>query len=127
MTRLTKMQRGAIGEVHRSLEDARASVVEAHRRARDFVHRADRLRERSPDARLPEVEGLMKLVDRAETKAHHWSLTPALYVGVALDEGDEDFDLGETLRSIHLDLKGLNEVAKRLATRIARNLEELGV
>ncbi|MDE0457081.1 MAG: hypothetical protein OXI15_07315, partial [Chromatiales bacterium] len=43
------------------------------------------------------------------------------------DEEDEDFDFEEALRSIHLDLEGLNEEAERLAARIARNFEELGV
>jgi type I restriction enzyme M protein len=40
---------------------------------------------------------------------------------------DEDFDFEEALRSIHIDLKGLNEEAADLAARIARNFEELGV
>jgi len=30
------------------------------------------------------------------------------------------------LRSIHIDLKGLNDEAIQLSARIARNLEELG-
>ena len=42
-------------------------------------------------------------------------------------EDDEDFDFEEALRSIHLDLKGLNEEAEKLAARIARNFEDLGV
>jgi type I restriction enzyme M protein len=53
-------------------------------------------------------------------------LTPGRYVGVAPEEQDEDFDFEETLRSIHIDLKGLNEEAAELAVRIARNFEELG-
>lgn len=127
MTRLTKMQHRTTGEARRSLEDARPSAVEAPRRAHDFIRRADWLRERFPDARLPDVGGLAKLVYRAEIEAHDWSLTLGRYVGVALDKGDEDFDFVETLRSIHLDLKGQNDGAERLATRIARNFEELRV
>ena len=49
----------------------------------------------------------MKLVDRATIEAHDWSLTPGRYVGVAPEEEDEDFDFEETLRAIHIDLKGL--------------------
>ena len=125
MTRLMELQCGAIGEARRSLEDARPSAVESPRRARHFVRRADWLRERFPDARLCDVEGLVKLVDRAEIEAHDWSLTPGRYVGVA--PGEEDgFDFEEALRSIHIDLKGLNEEAMALAARIARNFEELG-
>ena len=108
MTRLMELQGGAIGEARRSLEDARPSAVEAPRRARDFIRRADWLRERFPDARLPDVGGLVKLVDRAEIAAHECSLTPGRYVGVAPEEEDEDFDFEEVLRSIHIDLKSLN-------------------
>ena len=56
------------------------------------------LQERFPDARLRDVEGLVKLVDRAEIAAHDWSLTPGRYVGVAPEEMDEDFDFEEALR-----------------------------
>jgi type I restriction enzyme M protein len=75
---------------------------------------------------LRDVEGLVKLVDRAAIKAHDWSLTPGRFVGVALEEQDEDFDFEEALRAIHIDLKGLNEEAVELAARIARTFEELG-
>ena len=68
-----------------------------------------------------------KLVESGEVEAHDWSLTPVRYVGVAPEEEDEDFDFEEALRSIHLDLEGLNEEAEKLAARIARNFEELGV
>ena len=73
----------------------------------------------------PDVEGLVKLVDRAEIEAHDWSLTPGRHVGVAPEEEDEDFDFEEALRSIHIDLKGLNEDAAELAAWIVRNFEEL--
>ena len=69
----------------------------------------------------------MKLVSRAEVEEHDWSLTPGRYVGVAPEEEDEDFDFEEALRSIHIDLQGLNEEASR--TRGAdrpSNFEELG-
>ena len=55
---------------------------------------------------LRDVEGLVKLVDRAEIEAHDWSLTPGRYVGVAPEETDEDFDFEEALRAIHIDLEG---------------------
>ena len=68
----------------------------------------------------------MKLVGRAEIEEHDWSLTPGRYVGVAPEEEDEDFDFEDALRSIHIDLQELNKEANELATRIARNFEELG-
>ena len=116
-----------VGKARLSLESARAAAVEALRRARHFVHQADWLQERFPDARLRDVEGLVKVVERGEVEAHDWSLTPGRYVGVAPQEEDEDFDFAEAMRSIHADLKELNEEAAELAARIARNFEGLGV
>ena len=115
-----------INQARRVLEGARANAVEALHQARYFVRQADWLQERFPDAKLRDVEGLVKLVDCAEIEAHDWSLTPGRYVGVAPEEEDEDFDFEEALRSIHIDLQGLNEEAVALAALIARNFEELG-
>jgi type I restriction enzyme M protein len=116
-----------INKARKALETARVEAVEALRLARYFVKQADWLQERFPDATLRNVEGLVKLVDRAEITANDWSLTPGRYVGVAPEEVDEDFDFEETLRSIHIDLKGLNEEAAELASRIAKNFQELGI
>ncbi len=115
-----------VGRARKAVEAARAEAVEALRRVRYFVKQADWLQDRFPDAVLRDVEGLVKLVDRAAIAAHDWSLTPGRYVGVAPEEQDEDFDFEEALRAIHIDLKGLNEEAAELAARIARNFEELG-
>ncbi|MDD9998938.1 MAG: hypothetical protein OXQ89_14460 [Rhodospirillaceae bacterium] len=116
MIRLTNMQRGAIGEARRSPEDARASAVEAPRRARDVIRRADWLRER-----FPRCERLVKVVDRAEIEAHERSLNPGRHIYIALE--GEDGDLEEEMRTVHIDLKGLNEETAGLATHIVRNLE----
>ena len=116
-----------VNKARRALETARAAAVEALRAARYFVKQADWLQERFPDAVLRDVEGLVKLVSRAEIAAHDWSLTPGGYVGVAPEEVDEEFDFEEALRSIHIDLTELNEEAGDLASRIARNFEVLGV
>jgi type I restriction enzyme M protein len=117
---------GEINKVRKALETARAEAVEALRLTRYFLKQADWLQERFPDATLRNVEGLVKLVDRTEITAHDWSLTPGRYVGVAPEEVDEDFDFEEALRSIHIDLNGLNEEAVKLASQIAKNLVELG-
>ena len=115
-----------VNKARKALEPARAAAIEALRRARYFVRQSDWLQEHFPEAELRDVEGLVKLVDRSEIEAHDWSLTPGRYVGVAPEEEDEDFDFEEALRSIHMDLKGLNEEASELAARITRNFEELG-
>ena len=116
----------AINRARKALEEARAAAVEALRQPRYFVKQADWLQERFPEARLRDVEGLVKRVDRATLAAHDDSLTPGRYVGVAPSEEDEDFDFEEALRAIHIDLKGLNEEAAELAARITKNFEELG-
>jgi len=115
-----------IVRARKTLESARASAVEALRKPRYFAKQADWLQERFPAACLRNVEGLVKVVGRDEIKAQDWSLTPGRYVGIAPEEVDEDFDFEETLRSIHIDLKGLNEEAVDLAVRISKNFEELG-
>jgi type I restriction enzyme M protein len=116
-----------IGKVRKSLETSRAGVVEALRLTRYFVKQADWLQERFPEAKLQNVEGLVKLVTNTDIEAYDWSLTPGRYVGVAPEEVDEDFDFEEALRSIHIDLKGLNDEATEMASVIARNFEQLGI
>ena len=115
-----------ISRARRALEDTRTGAVEALQRTPYFVRQADWLQERFPEAEFRDVEGLVKWVDRSEIEAHDWSLTPGRYVGVAPEEEDEDFDFEEALRSIHVELKGLNKEAAELAARIASNFEELG-
>ena len=116
-----------INKARRVLEDARSIGAEALRRTRYFVRQADWLQERFPAAQLRDVEGLVKEVSRSEIEAHDWSLTPGRHVGVAPEEEDENFDFEETLRSIHAELKELNEEATELAAQIARNLEGIGI
>ena len=115
-------------EINRSckaLEDARRAATEALRRARYWVRQADWLQERFPDAKLRDVEGLVRLVDRGEIEAHDWSLTPGRYVGVAPEEEDEDFDFRTVMADIHLELDELNAEAADLAATIKRNFETL--
>jgi type I restriction enzyme M protein len=115
-----------VSRARKALDETRAKAVEALRPPRYFVKQADWLQERFPDAALRDVEGLVRMVDRAIIAANDWSLTPGRYVGVAPEEEDEDFDFEEALRAIHIDLRGLNDEAVELAERIARSFEELG-
>ena len=108
-------------------EATRADAVEELKQVRYFYKQAHWLLSRFPDAKLVDVEGLVKLVDIKEIEANDWSLTPGRYVGVAPEEEDEDFDFEEALRDIHVELQGLNEEAVGLAEKIAQNFRELGV
>jgi type I restriction enzyme M protein len=101
-------------------------VVTGHlKRFRYFEGQAHWLLSRFPDAALRNVQGLVKLVDRAELAANDYSLTPGRYVGVAAEVEDDEFDFEEALREIHLELDGLNVEAAELAEVIGRNFEEL--
>jgi type I restriction enzyme M protein len=62
-----------------------------------------------------------------QIEANDGSLTPGRYVGMAPEEVDEDFDIEEALREIHVELEDLNAEAVRLAAVIKRNFEELGI
>lgn len=116
-----------VTRARKAIETAREALVDQLKQIRYIHKQAVWLTARFPEAKLRDVEGLVKLVDHEEIEANDWSLTPGRYVGVAPEEEDEDFDFEETLRDIHVELKGLNEEAAELATKIHKNFEELGV
>ncbi|MDO9508411.1 MAG: hypothetical protein Q7I97_03570, partial [Thermovirgaceae bacterium] len=113
--------------VLRDLDAVRAVAVEQLKQVRYFWKQARWLTERFPEAKLCDVQGLVKLVDKAEIEANDWSLTPGRYVGVAPEDEDENFDFEGTMREIHVELEDLNAEAVRLAAVIRKNFEELGV
>lgn len=116
-----------VSDAYKALDQARRdAVTQIQDRVRYFYRQARWLQERFPDAQLCDVEGLVKLVDRAELEANDWSLTPGRYVGVAPEEEDEDFDFAEAMRAIHAELEDLNTEAVELAAAIKRKFEELG-
>ena len=117
--------RSAITRARRTADEARKVAVEQLKQVHYFYQQAHWLTERFPEAKLCDVEGLVKLVDRAEIEANDWSLTPGRYVGVAPEEEDENFDFAETLREIHDELDELNGEAVSLAATIKRNFEAL--
>ena len=92
-----------------------------------FWRQARWLTERFPNAKLRDVEGLVKRVNRTGIEASDWSLTPGRYVGVAPEEEDESFDFRTALRGIHAELDELNAEAAVLAAKIRKNFEGLGI
>ena len=76
-----------IARARKAADAARQALVEQLKRARYFHKQAAWLTERFPEGELRDVEGLVKLVDRAELEANDWSLIPGRYVGVAPEEG----------------------------------------
>lgn len=116
-----------LNKLIKDADEARKAAVEALRQVWYFHKQARWLQERFPEGELRDVEGLVKLVDRAELEANDWSLTPGRYVGVAPEEEDEDFDFEEALRDIHMELADLNQEASKLAAKIQKNFEGLVV
>ena len=111
-----------------TLHKARNALHDTSNRCRSLTKQIDlvvKLASRVIDTAVKELNAAKS--SNWQSEEQDWSLTPGRYVGVAPEEEDEDFDFQEALRSIHTELKGLNEEAVDLATRIARNFEELGV
>jgi type I restriction enzyme M protein len=117
----------AIGKLEKDLDACRRDLVDQLKATAYFERQAHWLLSRFPDAKLVDVPGLVKLVDRAEIAAADWSLTPGRYVGVAPPEVDEDFDFEQTLGDIHVEIADLNVEAAALAKKIQKNFEGLGV
>ena len=119
-SRNSKKQKVELEEVHEyALESIKKSLYFYKQIAWHMKH--------FPEAKLTDVPGLVKLVDRKELEKNDFSLTPGRYVGVAPEEEDEDFDFEQTMQEIHTELAQLNEEAVNLAEIIQSNFEELGV
>ncbi|MBL7211150.1 MAG: N-6 DNA methylase [Desulfobacteraceae bacterium] len=116
-----------ITHLSKAADVARQLAITQLKQVRYFWKQARWLTERFSEAKLCDVEGLVKLVDHAEIEANDWSLTPGRYVGIAPEEEDENFDFEEALREIHVELEDLNAEAVTLAANIKKKFEELGV
>ncbi|MCX6359239.1 MAG: class I SAM-dependent DNA methyltransferase [Armatimonadetes bacterium] len=114
-----------VNRAKKLVEERRQIAVDRLKLVRYYHRQAHWLLERFPEGKLRDVEGLVKLVDRAELEQNDWSLTPGRYVGVAPEPEDEDFDFEEALRAIHEELQGLNDEAADLAATIDTNLAEI--
>ena len=117
----------AVARARKVAHESCREAVGQLRRVRYFWCHAHWLTERFPDGELRDVEGLVQLVDRTEIEANDWSLAPGRYVGVALEDEDEDFDFATAMREIHAELADLNAEAAVLAARIQKNFEKLGI
>jgi type I restriction enzyme M protein len=111
----------------KAFDEARQNAVERLKLVRYFYRHAHWLQERFPKAELRDVEGLVKLVSYKELEKNDWSLSAGRYVGVAPEVEDEEFDLEETLREIHIELQDLNSEAADLAEKISKTFGALGI
>lgn len=112
-------------KLKKQTEEVRDIAVNQLKVVRYFYNQAGWLIERFPREVLRDVEGLVKLVDKADLKENDWSLTPGRYVGVAPEEEDPDFDFGEAMQAIHAELEALNVQASKLARNISENFKDL--
>ena len=70
-----------------------------------------------PDGCYQDVEGLCKIVTRAEIAANDWSLTAGRYVGYNV-QLDENFDYQARMAAIHGELSALHQEANGLMAGI---------
>lgn len=106
---------------------ARHKAIEQLKKVRYFYRQAQWLVERFPEAKLRDVAGLVKVVQRSDIAANDYSLTPGRYVGVAPEQVDEDFDFEDVMRTLHAELEDLNAESVVLAEKIKANFEGLGI
>jgi type I restriction enzyme M protein len=83
------------------------------------------LQSRFPDGVFVNVPGLCQVVTLDNIAQEDYSLTPGRYVGVAAVGGEDEEDIEERLKEIHLELASLNEEAQELGASILVNFEEL--
>lgn len=75
------------------------------------------LRENFPENKYQDVEGLCKIVDRAEVAENDYSLTPGRYVGYKIDT-DFNFDYKQRINEINSGLTSLNDASNFLLNAI---------
>jgi type I restriction enzyme M protein len=114
-----------IGKARKALDAARELAVDQLKQVRHFQRHAAWLIERFPNARYRDVQGLCKVVTRAEIEVADWSLTPGRYVGVAAVVEDEDFDFAEAMRGIRAELEELDSLAAATGRRVISSLAKL--
>ena len=80
--------------------------------------------ENFPDLKYKDVVGLCKVSDLNEIKEQGYSLNPARYVGVNIEEMD-DKDFYEKISELNDELQGLNKEASKIEENIHQTLKKL--
>ncbi|MBY6757217.1 N-6 DNA methylase [Clostridium botulinum] len=115
-----------VREDKKKIDEAKKEFIESLKEINYLYSQVKWLQSKFKNAKLEDIEGLCKLVDKEEIEKNDWSLTPGRYVGVAQNI-DEDFDFEGRLKEIQIELDGLNEEAFELSKVIKCNFEELGL
>jgi len=114
-----------IYKFNKEIQELRKNAIEQLKDVVYFHKNITWLQEKFPKAKLENVEGLVKLVNRKEVEENDWSLTPGRYVGVAKETEDEDFDFEEVIKEIHNEIELLNEESIELAKEIKKNVQNI--
>lgn len=114
-----------IYKLKKGIEELRKISVEQLKQPGYFHKQITWLQSKFPKAKLENVEGLVKLVNRKEVEENDWSLTPGRFVGVTKEPVDEDFDFDETMKEMHDEIESLNEESIILSKIIIDNFESL--
>lgn len=117
----------AVNKKKKELDEHRKDAVEQLRQANYFYRQVVWLQENFPEAKLQDVEGLVKLVTQKEIEKNDLSLTPGRYVGVAPPASEDENEIAERLNEIHAELVDLNKEAVDLSKVIQKNYEEMGI
>ena len=108
-----------------ALDTAKETAISAIKSTLYMKAQVTWLQSRFPDAVFVDVPGLCKVVTLDNIAQEDYSLTPGRYVGVGVAAGEDEEDIEERLREIHLELASLNEEAVELGANILVNFEEL--
>lgn len=103
----------------------RDQVIETLKQSLYFIKQGHWLLSRFPDGEYCDIAGLCKVATRAQIAEQDYSLTPGRYVGVAInnDEDDSEEDFINRMREIHEELEGLNKISLALASIINNNFQ----
>lgn len=103
----------------------RDQVIETLKQSLYFIKQGHWLLSRFPDGEYCDIAGLCKVATRAQIAEQDYSLTPGRYVGVAVnnDENDSEEDFINRMREIHEELEGLNKISLALASIINNNFQ----
>ena len=82
----------------------------------------DLMLENFPDLEYQDVAGLCKVATLEEIQEQGYSLNPGRYVGVKIEEEDDE-DFYEKLSELSKELEGLNAEARELEEKISKNTE----
>ncbi len=101
------------------------AIVKLYRGEKPKVDKNNQwFKERFPDGKYTDIEGLCKIVSLDEVIENDYSLTPGRYVGVTMIE-DDGVDFKLRLMEIQQELDSLNKESFELSKTIANNLKEL--